>query len=86
LNEKGSDEPFFAPTSWDYFLGYTLIDDTTGEIGTIAGIDDTTFNTLFVVETPTDELLIPANTDFITAIDEKNKQIHVELPEGLLDI
>ncbi|GHT46306.1 ribosome maturation factor RimM [Bacteroidia bacterium] len=69
--------------SWDYFLGYTLIDKNAGEIGVVSGIDDSTPNTLFIVD---DEILIPANADFVASIDEKRKQIQLELPEGLLEI
>ncbi|GHT01367.1 ribosome maturation factor RimM [Bacteroidia bacterium] len=78
--------PHHENLTWDYFLDYTLFDKTAGEIGKISAVDDSTPNTLFIVETPDDELLIPANTDFITSIDEKQKQIHLELPEGLLDL
>ncbi|MDR0832883.1 MAG: hypothetical protein LBN93_01640 [Candidatus Symbiothrix sp.] len=98
-----------APTSWDFFRGYTLIDKTAGKIGTISDIDDSTPNILFIVEpkwathasplhptpyTPNPTpytlhpapILIPANTDFIISIDEKQQQIHLELPEGLLEL
>jgi 16S rRNA processing protein RimM len=73
--------------SWDYFIGFKLIDKHSGEIGKITGIDDSTPNTLFIVGSRhATTLLIPANTDFITSIDEKHKQICLELPEGLLEI
>jgi len=32
------------------------------------------------------EALIPVHEDFLLKIDKKKKQVHVELPEGLLDI
>ena len=75
-------------TSWDYFIGYTLIDDKLGEIGIIADVDASTINTLFVVEKRVGEgeLLIPASEELILEIDTENKKIQLTLPEGLMDI
>jgi len=70
----------------DYFVGFTLIDTTSGEIGIISEVDQTTENTLFVIPTKNDELLIPVGDDYIKEIDHDNKRITVELPEGLLDL
>ncbi|GHT54120.1 ribosome maturation factor RimM [Bacteroidia bacterium] len=73
--------------AWDYFLGYTLVDKNAGEIGVVSEVDDSTLNTLFVVRsghaTP---LLIPANADFIASVDEAQRLICLDLPEGLLGI
>ena len=43
-------------------------------------------NTLFVVEREEEELLVPAQEEFIVGIDQKQKLITVELPEGLLNL
>jgi 16S rRNA processing protein RimM len=72
--------------TWDYFISFTLIDEHHRKIGTITDIDESTLNTLFVVETETDEILIPAVEEMITVIDEEKKELHVELPEGLLEL
>ncbi len=50
-------------------------------IGTIADIDDTTPNILFVL---TDNTLLPAHEDLIEDIDYENKIIRYALPEGLM--
>ncbi|MCL1937075.1 MAG: ribosome maturation factor RimM [Candidatus Azobacteroides sp.] len=71
--------------SWEYFTGFTLIDERKGEIGSIAEVDTSTLNALFVIKKDHDELLIPATDDIIAHIDEKQKKIYVELPEGLLE-
>ena len=71
----------------DYFVGFKLQDKTQGEIGTITAIDQTTENVLFVVENAdSNELLIPANDDFIHEINHEQKIIHLEIPDGLLEI
>ena len=72
--------------TWDYFIGFTLIDEHHGRIGTITGVDDSTLNTLFIVETEANEILIPATDEMIISIDEENKKLHVELPEGLMEL
>jgi len=72
--------------TWNYFIGFTLIDEHHGIIGTIADIDESTLNTLFVVETKANEILIPAVGEMITSVDEGKKELHVTLPEGLLEL
>ena len=70
----------------DYFVGFDLIDKQAGRIGEIAEVDQTTENALFVIQREDEELLIPVGDDYIREIDHENKKIHVELPEGLLDL
>jgi len=82
LHEETSSEI----TSWDYFIGYTLIDDTLGDVGIITDVDETTINTLFIVERAGEEILIPASEDLIAGLDEENKTIKMIIPEGLIDL
>ena len=71
---------------FDTFVGYTVQDAQWGEIGTIAYIDYSTINVLFVVKGLQTEYLIPATEDFITEIDDDQKIIRMELPEGLINL
>ena len=65
-------------------VGFDLIEANGNEkVGTIAAIDDTTQNILFELE---DGTLIPASDDLITDIDTQQRQITMNIPEGLLDI
>ena len=58
-----------------------------GLLGEVIDVDTTTVNTLFVVEgAEEEELLVPAQEEFIVGIDQKQKLITVELPEGLLNL
>jgi len=82
INEDVSSEI----TSWDYFIGYTLIDDALRVIGSIKDVDETTINVLFIVEQAEKEILIPASEDLITGFDEENKTIKMTIPEGLIDL
>lgn len=70
---------------WNYFLGYTIVDQHGVNLGTIEEVDETTQNILFIVKSEEKEHLIPATDDFIAAIDEENKIIEMYLPEGLTD-
>ena len=50
-------------------------------------VDTATVNTLFVVEQEDgEELLVPAQEEFIVEINQEKKLITVELPEGLLNL
>lgn len=70
--------------SWDFFVGFLIKDIHHGNLGEVTEVDTTTINTLFVVDYNGEELLIPAQEDFIIEIDQEHKVITVELPEGLL--
>ena len=65
---------------------FVLEDVRYGKIGTIASINDTSAQPLFVVKTENSEILIPMVDDFIEQIDRINKKILVRTPEGLIDI
>lgn len=58
-----------------------------GLLGKISGIEDSTANYLFIIET-TDgrNLLIPVADEFVTGIDTDSRSIEMDLPEGLIDI
>jgi len=72
-------------TGWDFFVGYTVIDQTLGNLGVIEAVDDATMNVLFAVKKNNKEYLIPATEDFILEIDEQEKILHVDLPQGLIE-
>jgi len=70
---------------WEFFVGYSIMDQHGEIIGIIREVDNTTINVLFVVQHDGTEFLIPATEDFIVAIDEGKKLIEMYLPEGLTD-
>ncbi|HZJ79456.1 MAG TPA: ribosome maturation factor RimM [Dysgonamonadaceae bacterium] len=69
---------------WEHLIGYTVFDENFTVIGTIDNIDSSTINTLFVVVSSDEEILIPATPDFIVKVDSDKKQLYLQLPEGLL--
>ena len=72
--------------TWNYFIGFEATDVTAGPLGEIIDIDDSTINTLFVIEDGGEERLVPINEDFIKNIDHENRTITLELPEGLIEL
>jgi predicted flavoprotein YhiN len=55
-------------------------------IGEIVDIDDSTINTLFVVEKDGEEILIPAQEELIADIDHDGQSILFDLPQGLVSL
>ena len=72
--------------TWKYFVGFLIKDINKGEIGKVTDVDDSTINTLFVVDHKGNEVLIPAQEDFMVDMDRKKKVITMHLPEGLLEL
>ncbi len=73
-----------AELSYAALVGYTLIDNNSGNpVGTIAYVDEQTINIMFELE---DGRLIPASEELIVDIDQKNRTITLDIPEGILDL
>ena len=67
--------------SWAAITGYEIVNARSGLCeGRIAGVDDSTVNTLFEME---DGRLIPAADDLIDSVDTKGRRIVMNLPEGI---
>ena len=63
--------------TWQDLVGYTIEDATTGVVGVIEYVDESTINTLASLE---DGRLLPLHEDFILDIDEDARVLHVNLP------
>ena len=73
-----------AELSYAALVGYTLIDNNSGKpVGTIAYVDEQTLNIMFELE---DGRLIPASEELIVDVDQKNRTITLDIPEGILDL
>ncbi|MEG1546379.1 MAG: ribosome maturation factor RimM [Bacteroides sp.] len=72
--------------TWNVFVGYTVTDTVHGLLGDIVEVDNSTVNTLFVVDREGEELLIPAQESFIVKMDNKKRKMLVTLPDGLLHL
>ena len=79
-----NDEESDIEYTWNYFIGFRVIDSKLGDIGIIEAVDELTINILFLVKNGNEEILLPASEDFITEVDDKNKLLKMDLPEGLI--
>lgn len=66
--------------TWHDLIGWTVLDEQGRPLGTIDDIDDSTPNTLFILN---DGRLLPAHEDLITALDPDRHTLNMTLPEGL---
>ncbi|MEL6918035.1 MAG: ribosome maturation factor RimM [Bacteroidota bacterium] len=67
-------------------IGFAMVDNLHGDIGTIKSVNDTTNQALFEVEKGSKQLLIPINDEIILKVDRAQKTIYVTTPEGLVDL
>lgn len=66
--------------------GFVVSDETHGELGEITAIHEYPQQFVAAVYYKETEILFPLNEDMIVEIDEEEKTLLVDLPEGLLDI
>lgn len=67
-------------------IGFTMIDEEHGDIGTISSINDSTAQALFEVTKDGVQLLVPITDDIILKVDREAQEVHVRTPEGLVDL
>lgn len=65
---------------WSDLIGYKVWDTEQGCIGQVADIDQTTVNTLLLLN---NGKMLPAHEDLIISIDPQSKRITMNLPLGL---
>lgn len=66
--------------------GYHIIDVHTGPVGLIHEVTEMPGQWMAILRSDTSEQLIPLHPALIQAIDEKQKTLTMNLPEGLLDL
>lgn len=67
-------------------IHYTVIDKKFGTLGEISQVQEMPQQVIATVNFNGNEIMFPINDDFILEINEENKILEVELPDGLLDI
>ncbi len=67
-------------------IGYTLVDETLGQIGEITEVNDYAGNLLLGVSYNGKDALVPLNEDLIVRIDEDQREIELRIPDGLFDL
>jgi len=65
------------------FSGWTLLDKG-NKVGTIQGLEPIPGNPCLIVKTSNDEILVPLAEELILNINEKKRELNLDLPDGLL--
>lgn len=71
---------------YEGYTGYRMIDKKKGPVGIIAEVREFPQQEMAIVQTGEKEFFIPMAEALIVRIDQHRKEIHVDLPEGLLDL
>ncbi|MEI7830260.1 MAG: ribosome maturation factor RimM [Prolixibacteraceae bacterium] len=67
-------------------IGVTVFDKERGKLGKILRVDDFSGNVVLTIGYAGREVLIPLSEQIIIKLDESNKELHVDCPEGLIDL
>lgn len=78
-------DKFAGKSSPISLLGYTMINEGQ-EIGEVIEVIEQPLQVLCKIIYQGNEALIPIHEESLEKIDKKKKQVHVNLPDGLLDI
>ena len=75
-----------VPQDFNELVGISVVDKKTGKLGAINRIDDFSGNVVITVAHPRAEIMIPLSDEIIQKIDQKNKTLYLDCPDGLIDI
>lgn len=67
-------------------IGFKVVDANKGEIGVCREFLEVSNNPIMVVDHDGVEILIPASQQFVTQVDRDNHILHIQAPEGLIDV
>ncbi len=67
-------------------IGYEVVDEKLGVLGTVKDVYDGSHQDLIAMEYQGAEVLIPVSDEHVKNANHEQKTLHVNLPEGLLDI
>jgi 16S rRNA processing protein RimM len=71
---------------YNELIGFNVFDSERGELGKIIQTDNFSGNIVLTIQHGASEILIPLSEDFIVLLDEKKNELHLECPEGLIDL
>ncbi|MGB0886257.1 MAG: ribosome maturation factor RimM [Chitinophagales bacterium] len=80
-------ETYFAKIeSLEDLIGFEVSDNTKGNIGIVIGIIENSIQPTLVIELNEKEILIPYSEDIILEINDNDKKVNIDAPEGLIDM
>ena len=67
-------------------IGFTVQDTQQGPLGTVQDVYESTGQEMIVMQYQEKEVFIPINDDIVPRVDKIQSIVHVNLPEGLLEV
>ena len=67
-------------------IGFTVVDSALGELGTVENFYELPQQDMLAMRYQGQEILIPVVDEIVSHANHAAKQVHVHLPEGLLDV
>ena len=67
-------------------IGFKLIDEVKGEVGTISDVLEYPTQAVMQVMHDGKEILIPIHDDIIQKVNKKAKTLNIKAPDGLIDM
>jgi 16S rRNA processing protein RimM len=64
-------------------VGYDVYDRTLGFLGMINGFVPQYMNPVWLIDCKGSELMVPATRSYIRKIDRRNRELYLELPDGI---
>jgi 16S rRNA processing protein RimM len=71
----------------DSFIGYSVKISNDNLLGSVTDVIRNSGQWLLVITSPQNkEILIPLHEDFVVTLDDKNKILELDIPDGLIDL
>ncbi len=82
---------FLPPLTGDKFyyhevIGFEVIDRQAGSIGVLESVMDQGPQDIFIIRAGGKEVLLPASDEILLKVDREKRLLHVNAPEGLLNL
>lgn len=73
-------------TDFEVLLGYLVFDQEKGLLGEVIHVDDFSGNIVLTVLYKSKELLLPFSEALVVSFDEARRELHLDCPDGLIDL
>ncbi len=84
--EREIEVPDEDELEYERLVGYLIVDQIMGDIGAIDEVLEMPQQEMAFLKHKGRDVLIPLNDQMIISIDEVNKKVLMDLPDGLLDV
>ena len=83
--QKNDFEKLVSKTAPVNLIGFTVFDDKS-KLGSVEAVIEQPLQVLLQITIDDREVLIPLHSETLKKIDRRRREVHVRLPEGLLDV